>query len=117
MTREEAIAELSVIWERLRHPEDCENGCYSFRDGDYLEALDMAIEALSADSVSRRDTVTLNSPISIQAEMVAVVRCKDCRYRELDGEITHFYLCRINERSVDDDDYCAWGERKGGDDE
>lgn len=47
MTREEAIAELSVIWERLSHPEDCENGCYSFRDGDYLEALDMAIEALS----------------------------------------------------------------------
>jgi hypothetical protein len=46
MTREDAIAELSVIWERLSHPEDCENGCYSFRDGDYLEALDMAIEAL-----------------------------------------------------------------------
>lgn len=46
MTMEEAIAELSVIWERLSHPEDCENGCYSFRDGDYLEALDMAIEAL-----------------------------------------------------------------------
>ena len=47
MTREEAICELSVIWERLSHPEDCENGCYSFRDGDYLEALDMAIEALT----------------------------------------------------------------------
>ena len=49
MTREEAIAELSVIWERLSHPEDCENGCYSFRDGDYLEALDMAIEALQRE--------------------------------------------------------------------
>ena len=51
------------------------------------------------------------------AEAVQVVRCKDCRYKELDGEITHFYLCRINERPVDDDDFCAWGERKGGDSE
>lgn len=25
---------------------DCEQGVYSFRDGDYLEALDMAIKAL-----------------------------------------------------------------------
>ena len=46
-----------------------------------------------------------------------IVRCKDCRYRELDGEITHFYWCRINERPVDDNDFCAWGERKGGEDE
>lgn len=68
MTREEAIAELSVIWERLSHPEDCENGCYSFRDGDYLEALDMAIEALQnlskpnnglqgSDLISRQDAL------------------------------------------------------------
>ena len=37
-------------------------------------------EVVLADAVSREDTVTLNSPISIQAEMVAVVRCKDCRH-------------------------------------
>lgn len=47
MTRAEAITELNVIYERLSHPEDCENGVYSFRDGDYLEALNMAIDALS----------------------------------------------------------------------
>jgi len=46
MTKEEAINELSVIHERLSHPEDCEQGVYSFRDGEYLEALDMAIKAL-----------------------------------------------------------------------
>ena len=46
MTREEAITELNVIYERLSHPENCENGVYSFRDGDYLEALNMAIETL-----------------------------------------------------------------------
>ena len=46
MTNEEALDELNVIYERLSHPEDCEQGVYSFRDGDYLEALDMVIKAL-----------------------------------------------------------------------
>lgn len=48
------------------------------------EALNMAIEALSEPSI---------------------VRCKDCRYRELDGDD----WCRITARPVDDTDYCAWG--------
>ena len=47
MTREEAINELSVIYERLSHTEECANGVYSFADGDYLEAIEMAIDALS----------------------------------------------------------------------
>lgn len=86
MTREEAI---KII--------DCYDIGFYDLSGEKIpadklaDAFDMAIEALS------------------------VVRCKDCRYRELDGETTHFYWCRINERSVDDDDFCAWGERKGGD--
>ena len=46
MTKEEALDELNVIYERLSHPENCEQGVYSFRDGDYLEALDIAIKAL-----------------------------------------------------------------------
>lgn len=51
MTAEEAIDELEVIHERLSHPEDCEQGVYSFRDGNYLEALDMAIKALEQQLV------------------------------------------------------------------
>lgn len=46
LTNEEALDELNVIYKRLSHPEDCEQGVYSFRDGDYLEALDKAMEAL-----------------------------------------------------------------------
>ena len=51
MTNEEAIDELSVIYERLSHPEDCESGFYSFRDGDYLKALELAIKALETGEV------------------------------------------------------------------
>lgn len=47
MTREEALAELSVLHERLSNPKDCEDGCYSWEDGWYVEAIDMAIEALT----------------------------------------------------------------------
>ena len=43
MTKEEAITELSVLYERF----DIGMG---WRDGNYTEALDMAIEALSAES-------------------------------------------------------------------
>ena len=49
MTREEAIAELSVLHERLLNPKDCEDGCYSWEDGRYVEAIDIAIEALQGD--------------------------------------------------------------------
>ena len=76
-------------------------------------ALNMAIEALSADAVSREDTVTLNSPISIQAEMVAVVRCKDCRHRFYD-KYNDCFMCDRHEygESFEDDDFCSWGERR-----
>ena len=39
-----------------------------------------------------------------------IVRCKGCKHRYMDGEVTHFYWCRLHDRPVDDTDYCAWGE-------
>ena len=99
MTREEAIEQLQnckgLI---LQDGKDW----FDVRD---LEVLDMAIEALTV-AVSREDTVTLNSPISIQAEMVSVVRCKDCRHIGL-------FSCPLADNEFQkDDDYCSWGERK-----
>lgn len=44
------------------------------------------------------------------AERVAVVRCKNCKHRYMDGEVTHYYWCRLHDRPVDDTDYCSWGE-------
>ena len=40
----------------------------------------------------------------------SLVRCKDCKHRYMDGEVTHYYWCRLHDRPVDDTDYCAWGE-------
>jgi len=40
-----------------------------------------------------------------------VVRCKDCRHRDL-------FSCPLADNDFQkDEDFCSWGERKGGEDE
>ena len=40
------------------------------------------------------------------AESVKVVRCKDCRHRDL-------FSCPLADNDFQkDDDYCSWGERR-----
>lgn len=44
-------------------------------------------------------------------DLVDVVRCKDCVYREVKGAgMAHWFGCRIMEHN-DDDWYCSYGER------
>lgn len=61
------------------------------------------ITKISSEAVGRKDTITLNSPITIQAEMIAVVRCKDCRYQE------HCYKT-VAHNKRHDDFYEYWSE-------
>ena len=51
-----AIEELKLLRRRLSNPEDCERGVYSFSDGDYVEALDLAIKALEEQDKAKIDT-------------------------------------------------------------
>ena len=44
MTHEEVLDEVNVLYERLSNPKDIENGCYSFTDGNYTEALEILID-------------------------------------------------------------------------
>ena len=44
-----------------------------------------------------------------------IVRCKDCKWYESDGGA--LMTCALTDMFVDDNCYCWWGERKGGDDE
>jgi hypothetical protein len=103
MTREEAIYRLkNTAW--LGTDEDREQT---------EQAVGMAIEALQREENLLKSLET-NEPIY---DMVDVVRCKDCRHRYEEGDCTHYYWCRINDRPIDDTDFCAWGELKGGEDE
>ena len=72
MTRKEAIQILST---RDRYGVPC-----GYTSG-YQEALDMAIEALQADAVSREahyDAVANRITDMEERGFVSVVRCKDC---------------------------------------
>ena len=46
-----------------------------------------------------------------------LVRCSECRYCKkkrgtFKGEPIIFYRCEENNRDVENDDFCSWGERK-----
>jgi hypothetical protein len=80
----------------------------------YAKSIDIAIEVLSDDSVSREDTVTLNSPISIQSVMAVVVRCKDCKYCWYNND-TENLECKHNKglrEKIYGNDFCCYGERR-----
>ena len=47
-----------------------------------------------------------------------IVRCKECRYCKkkrgtFKGEPITFYRCTENNRDVESDDFCSYGEREG----
>ena len=49
-----------------------------------------------------------------------IVRCKDCvRKQEWLVDYTHDsdWFCTLHECAMNDDDFCSYGERKGGDSE
>lgn len=60
--------------------------------------------------IARQYAPKFDKPV---VDMVAVVRCKDCKYRY--GDKDEPYCSRINPYSgmrVEDEDFCSWGERK-----
>ena len=50
----------------------------------------------------------LQKPIEIER----IVRCKDCRHYIVEGVTTQYGWCHEYKHSVDEDDYCSYGERK-----
>ena len=52
-------------------------------------------------------------------DAVPVVRCKDCAYRrptidEITHEVDGHWCDLLDLKSVEDDDFCCWGDRKDG---
>ena len=129
MTREEAIAELTVHLEHWKHLKEqrllpcneCENT---------INALDMAIEALKeaemrekfkganletdtevrlAVTDRHKDRVILYDAFG-EVEYAPIVRCKDCRYKNAFSDCTNTY--GIWDKQVADDDFCSRAESK-----
>lgn len=77
-----------------------------------------------SDYIKREDAifVALQQPLySVVSQMkqlegIDIVRCSECRYCKkkrgtFKGEPIIFYRCEENNRDVESDDYCSWGER------
>ena len=97
MTREEAIERMNI-----------HKSTSVFVDS-IAEAIDMAIEALSQPIVAKHFDIQSGyiycSP-QIAENVKVVVRCKDCRHRDL-------FSCPLADNDFQkDDDYCSWGERR-----
>lgn len=126
MTREKAIQWLKVIntkefaWDEFALQESqreirerCEQGV--------REAIDMAIEALSATNLKEEfesaeyedyehaTLVDIKEPLK-----VSVVRCKDCRWYKKIVEKSKSGLCHYDlvARCLHDEDFCSHGERR-----
>lgn len=60
-----------------------------FYDCNALQAINMSIEALHTE----------------------IIYCKDCQHYTVEGVTTRYGWCHENKRSVDEDDFCSYGER------
>lgn len=65
--------------------------------------------------VAELDNIDLETNDKVLAELdyVRVVRCKDCKYRYVDGDNVRVNFCELNHNKVQGDDwFCADGERR-----
>lgn len=115
MKREEAI-----------HFATCLKNNWTINFADMEDFCDMAIEALQEPKTIIGIDIPYGSDKGIATlfkckdgkmvleeikEIMSVVRCKDCRHRDL-------FSCPLTDNDFQkDDDFCSWGERKGGEDE
>lgn len=81
-----------------------------------IEAIDMAIEALQTDAVSREahyDAVANRITDMEERGFVSVVRCKDCIHWKADNEVFELgFCCVFPQKWVAETFYCADGERR-----
>lgn len=108
MTREEAIINLKLSQNRIGGIKKEE-----------WNALQMAIEALQTDTVSREEYEELYrkakevngmandilADFPSYKELISVVRCKDCRHYGIGN-------CYMYGGQMNEDDFCSYGERR-----
>ena len=57
-----------------------------------------------------------NIPKGVIVDAVPVVRCKDCKYGEVDDDLPFQYGCNYHGADWNDENhFCSYGERKDGD--
>lgn len=112
MTRNEAKWVLELIRDRYS---SVDVDRYSLTDAE-TDAIYMAIEALDTDAVPMEyHERCVTEEIQKRANMVEVVRCKDCKYADMsqdDAEEDDVFCFHFSMGFMNRDDFCSWGERR-----
>lgn len=83
------------------------------------KALDKAM-TIAAANVKDKDRRTWAKAICVlhdmpTADVVPVVRCKDCKYLvNATVNSNGFLICHVNDMEIAPEDFCSYGERKEG---
>ena len=110
MNREEAILLLHDMKDTYDEIHENTNGDLGYEQ---MTALDMAIEALHREEAEEKGYCHRIMPSNVEV----VVRCKDCRHSRVyqtdsKGTMQTYCVAFVMSRTVTDDDYCSWGERR-----
>ena len=104
MTREEAIFYIKELQKT-----------YASMDKKVAEAVDMAIEALQADAVSRYEYDRLYAEADYFAKRlrsaVEVVRCKNCKFWIDNSNCNRWTDDSHDQAYTNANDFCSYGER------
>lgn len=79
---------------------------------DYI-SRQAAIDWLTNDWNGMVNTVFFGIKHIPTADVVEVVRCKDCKHRYVVGNgLTHYWVCNFLDAENKDYGYCSYGERE-----
>ena len=88
-------------------------------DADAVITQDWFVEYIgNLEETQVKDIIQQCKWYVMKAPHIDIVRCSECRYCKkkrgtFKGEPIIFYRCTENNRDVESDDYCSWGEREG----
>ena len=85
---------------------------YIEREAVKRELLSWAVSINHPEYLIKDDALHIIDSISA-ADVVEVVRCRECKYHE-DTNVIGFVHCRLYDRIMRHNDFCSYGKREGG---
>ena len=87
---------------------------YIEREAAKRELLSWAVSINHPEYLIKDDALHVIDSIPA-ADVVKVVRCRECKYHE-DTSVTEYEHCCLIGKTVCYNDFCSYGKREGGDD-
>lgn len=94
----------------------CSNCEYVFDEDEeyspFWKFCPMCGAEMADNSLFNDITESPNDVVESKDDVIEVVRCKDCKHYIVEGITTQYGWCHEYKHSVNEDDYCSYGERR-----